>query len=56
MEATYMTDYQYQAILKSIKMILSGCGSIEEAQKKIDELLDKDPAPKEKKSTRSKKK
>ena len=37
-----MTDYQYQTILKSIKMILSGCKSIEEAQEKIDVLLDKD--------------
>ena len=56
MEAAYMTDYQYQTILKSIKMILSGCGSIEEAQKKIDELLDKDSAPKEKKSVKTRKK
>ena len=37
-----MTDYQYQSILKSIKMILSGCSSIEEAQKKIDILLEKE--------------
>ena len=42
MEATYMTDYQYQSILKSIKMILKGCSSLEEAEAKIDELLDKD--------------
>ncbi len=37
-----MTDYLYQSILKSIKMILSGCKTIEEAQEKIDILLDKD--------------
>ena len=37
-----MTDYQYQSILKSIKMILSGCKSIEEAQEKIDILLEKE--------------
>ncbi|MCR4908091.1 MAG: hypothetical protein K5985_04615 [Lachnospiraceae bacterium] len=37
-----MTDYLYQSILKSIKMILSCCSTIEEAQKKIDILLEKD--------------
>ena len=35
-----MTDYQYQSILKSIKMILHGCSSIEEAEQRIDELLE----------------
>ena len=43
-----MTDYQYQSILKSIKMILSGCKSIEEAQEKIDILLEKESKEKEK--------
>lgn len=42
MEAMVMTDYQYQTVLKSIKMILSGCKDIKEAQEKIDELLEKD--------------
>ena len=37
-----MTDYQYQTILKSVKMILSGCKSIKEAQEKIDELIGKE--------------
>ena len=36
---SYMTDYQYQSILRSIKMILSGCKTIDEAQDKLDELL-----------------
>lgn len=44
-----MTDYQYQTILKSIKMILSGCKTVEEAEEKIDILLEKDNKEKEKK-------
>lgn len=38
-----MTDYQYQTILKSIKMILQGCRDIAEAEERIDELLGEKP-------------
>ena len=51
MEAAYMTDYQYQTILRSIKMILSGCKDITEALGKIDELLENEK-PKRKTATR----
>ena len=37
-----MTDYQYQSILKSIRMIVQGCKSVEEVEEKLDELLEKD--------------
>ena len=39
---TIMTEFQYKSILQSIKMIISGCKSIEEAQEKIDILLGKE--------------
>ena len=41
MEAV-MTEFQYKSILQSIKMIISSCNSIEEAQEKLDILLGKE--------------
>lgn len=35
-----MTDYQFRAIVKMILEILNGCETIQEAQKKIAELLE----------------
>ncbi len=37
-----MTDYQYQSILKSIKLILRGCKTVEEVEQQIDYLLKKE--------------
>ena len=34
-----MTDYQYQTILKSIKLIVKGCKTVEEVEQQIDYLL-----------------
>ena len=34
-----MTDNQFYSILKMVKLILKGCGSVEEAIKHIDGLL-----------------
>ena len=55
MEAAYMTDYQYQTILKSIQMILSGCKDIKEAQAKIDLLLETEKPKRTVRKTRAKK-
>lgn len=35
-----MTDKQFDGILKMISMILDGCKDLEEAKRKVDELLD----------------
>lgn len=53
MAASVMTDYQYRSILKSIRMIVKNCGSVDEVLTNIDELLDED---KPKNSNRKKKK
>ena len=55
MDAAYMTDYQYQTILKSIQMILSGCKDIPEAQAKIDQLLGTEKPKRAAAKTRAKK-
>ena len=49
-----MTDNQFYSILKMVKLILKGCGSVEEAIKQIDGLLrdrDKDDSEKGKRNT-----
>lgn len=35
-----MTDKQFDKILKMVSMILDGCKDLEEAKKKISELLE----------------
>ncbi len=35
-----MTEYQYRSVLKMLRMIISDCKTIEEAQQKINSLLD----------------
>lgn len=45
MEALQMTDKQFDKIIKMIRMLLDGCEDLNEAKKKVDELLD-DPGGK----------
>ena len=40
MEGAVMTDHQYNSMMKMVKMILAGCKDIEEAKRKIDELIE----------------
>lgn len=37
-----MTDFQFKKIVQMILEIVKSCGSVEEAIKKIEALLDKD--------------
>ena len=39
MEAEIMTDKQFNKILKMVEMILDGCKDIDEAKKKIKQLI-----------------
>ena len=42
MEATAMTDKQFDKIIKMIRMILDGCKDLEEAKRKVEELMDQE--------------
>lgn len=35
-----MTDKQFDRIIKMIRMVLDGCKDLEEAKKKVDELME----------------
>ena len=39
---TVMTDYQYQSVLKTLKLIVRKCKTVEEVEEQIDYLLDKE--------------
>jgi len=39
MEALQMTDKQFDKIIKMIRMVLDGCKDLEEAKRKVDELM-----------------
>ncbi len=41
MEALQMTDKQFDKIIKMIRMVLDGCKDLEEAKRKVDELIEK---------------
>lgn len=36
----FMTDKQFDKIIKMISMILDGCKDLDEAKRKVNELLD----------------
>ena len=40
MVESIMTDKQFDKIIKMISMILDGCKDLDEAKKKVNELLD----------------
>ena len=40
MEALQMTDKQFDKIIKMIRMVLDGCKDLEEAKRKVEELLE----------------
>ncbi|MCC8100895.1 MAG: hypothetical protein LIP11_01060 [Clostridiales bacterium] len=40
----YMTDKQFTTILEMVKMILEGCKDLEEANEKVDKLLESQKA------------
>ena len=40
MEAVQMTDKQFDKIIKMIRMVLDGCKDLDEAKKKVEELLE----------------
>ena len=40
MEAVQMTDKQFDNILMMIRMFLDGCMDLDEANKKVEELLE----------------
>lgn len=35
-----MTDRQFDKIMQMIRMVLDGCSNLDEAKKKIDQLID----------------
>lgn len=35
-----MTDKQFDKIIKMIRMVLDGCKDLDEAKKKVDELME----------------
>lgn len=45
---TVMTDYQYQTVLKGIKLIVRKSKTVEEIEEQIDYLLDKESETKKK--------
>lgn len=47
MEAGIMTNEQFETILEMIRMILDGCGDLETAKAKIDELIKKSTGKKD---------
>lgn len=42
-----MTDKQFDKIIKMIRMVLDGCKDLEEAKKKVDELMEEKPGKKD---------
>ena len=40
MEAAQMTDKQFDKIIKMIRMVLDGCKDLNEAKKKVDQLME----------------
>lgn len=42
-----MTDKQFDKIIKMIRMVLDGCKDLEEAKKKVDELMESQSGKKE---------
>lgn len=45
--AEVMTDKQYDKIMKMIRMVLDGCKDLEEAKRKVDELIEEKNGKKE---------
>ena len=39
MEGSYMTDFQYRSIIKTIRMLVHESKDIQEAERKLDEIL-----------------
>lgn len=42
-----MTDKQFDKIIKMIRMVLDGCKDLEEAKKKVEELMDEQTGKKQ---------
>lgn len=45
-----MTDKQFDKIIKMIRMVLDGCKDLEEAKKKVEELMDEQTGKKQEES------